>query len=174
MTILLYNHMFLLHEEDKYMLIDSDFLYQWLFSVPYSYLLLPRTYFSPGELLSTGTGCWEGLPSLHPWRYLKLNQAWHSASWWKVEAGLLWAGVEPSRDPFLPESLQECGLFTTSSVPPNSIFFPTQKKQEVINGFKAGDILLAYPVGIVFSNISFSLTLSTKLLFLLFLPEGTT
>lgn len=26
-------------------------------------------------------------------------------SWWNVEAGLLWAGVEPSREPFLPQSL---------------------------------------------------------------------
>lgn len=26
-------------------------------------------------------------------------------SWWKVEAGLLWVGAEPSRKPFLPKSL---------------------------------------------------------------------
>lgn len=78
MKILLYIHMFLIHEKDKYMLIDSYFSYQQLFSVSYSYLTKDK-YFLPGEWLSIGTGCWDRLLTLHPWRYLKLNWAWHSA-----------------------------------------------------------------------------------------------
>lgn len=122
-------------------------------------------YFSLGEWLSTGTGCRERQPNLHPWRYLKLNGAWHSASWQNVQVALLWAGVEPSRDPFLPESFYQCIIFNVCSVPPNStffffvclfllfvwlllfFFFPLE---ELIKGFKVRDISLAYPMGIVF------------------------
>lgn len=56
MKILLYLHMFMIHEKEKHMLIDSHLLYQRLFSVSYSYLTKDK-YFSPGEWLSIGTDC---------------------------------------------------------------------------------------------------------------------
>lgn len=68
--------MLLLYEKDKDMLIDSDFFVPVI--IQCILFLSPLTEdkdFSAGASLSAGTGCQERLPSLHPWRYLKLNWA---------------------------------------------------------------------------------------------------
>lgn len=149
---------------------DADhlhFLYQQLFSVSYSYFTKDE-YFSPGEWLSIGTGCWERMLTLHLWRYLTLNWAWHSAderlkldccdrSWTKQKTFI----AQITKNAVFWIYLQFLLIF---------YFFFSRSHGQIQS--EGNTISISHCCCV--SNISFSLILSTKLMFLLvFFPEVT-